>query len=67
MRKFVVSSESTKLPELLKICQRFCDAQWVADHRDDEQAARVLDQFKRTIEGELKLLDVRCENNCEPG
>jgi hypothetical protein len=55
MKKFVATTESTQLPELVEIRQRFCDEQWVADHLNDEQdAATVLDQFKRTIEGELK-------------
>jgi hypothetical protein len=53
MRKFVATTESTKLPELLEICQQFCEEQWVADHLDDE--------------GELKLLEIRCEDNCGPG
>ena len=61
MRKFIATSESVKLPDLLKLCQRFCDEQWVADHlADDLAAACVFDQFRRTIERELQLLEIRC-------
>ena len=61
MRKFVATTDSAKPPEFLELCQRFCDEQWVADHLDDEQAAAsVVDQFKRTIDGELALLEIRC-------
>ena len=61
MRKFIATTESVKLPDLRKLCQRFCDEQWVADHLEDELAAAcVFDQFRRTIESELQLLEGRC-------
>ena len=61
MRNFVARIESAKFPAFIELCQRFCYEQWVADHLDDEQAAQsVLDQFKRTIDRELALLEIRC-------
>ena len=61
MRTFVATTESKKLPGFLGLCQRFCDEQWVGDHLNAEQAAEsVLDQFKRMIDRELALLEIRC-------
>lgn len=39
---------------------RLCDEQWVGDHLNAEQAAEsVLVQFKRMIDRDLALLEIR--------
>jgi hypothetical protein len=60
-RRTAVDTESEKLTGFSTLCQRCCDDQWVGDHLSAEQAAEsVLDQFKRMIDRDLALLEIRC-------
>ena len=47
---------------LRSILEDFANGQWIPDHLDDKQrAAWVLDQFRRTVMGEVEMLAVGLE------
>ena len=58
---FKVSTEGQDRLGLVELCQRFTAEQWLPAHMlPHEAAARVLDQFKRAVVGELEMLQVEC-------
>ena len=59
--KFTSTTEGANRLGLQELLQRYADEQWVAVHLTPEHAAEsVLDCFKRTVAGELELLDLAC-------
>ena len=59
MLAFQINTEGTNRLALKELCQRFVDEAWIPAHLSKEQAEEfVLDCFKRTVEGELELLEV---------
>jgi hypothetical protein len=61
MRRFLVRTDGQNMLGLRELCQRYCDERWVAAHMTAEQAAEsLLDEFKRAVQQELKMLEVEC-------
>jgi hypothetical protein len=59
MPRFIVKTEGSNKLDLRKTCEEFVKDVWVPTHLTPEQAAAfVLDCFKRTVQSELKLLEV---------
>ena len=56
---------TTTGPDRLGLCQAlelFANEQWIPDYLDDEQRiAWLRDLFRRTLNGELKLLELRLD------
>lgn len=65
MLKFTATTEGQNRLGLRELLQHFADEQWVAAHLTEGQAAdAVLDTFKRTVAGELQLLELECREAC---
>ena len=61
LRTFTGTTEGPNRLGLRELLQRYADEQWVADHMTDEQdAGLVLDCFKRLVQQEQELLDLKC-------
>jgi hypothetical protein len=61
-KRFSVTNEGRNVLGLAELCERFANDQWIPAHTlPHEVEALVLDQFKRAVEAELKLLVVLCE------
>jgi hypothetical protein len=61
MRTFHATTAGQNRRRLCELLQTYADEQWVAAHMTPEQAAQsVLDAFKRTVAGELELLQLEC-------
>ena len=61
-KRFSVTTEGRSVLGLAALCERFANEQWIPEHYLPHEAeAFVLNQFQRTVEAELKLLVVRCE------
>jgi len=62
MRQIAVTTEGSDRLGLAELCERFANELWIPAHMLPHKVeAFVLEQFKRTVETELKLLVVRCE------
>ena len=63
MLNFQVTTAGRDSLGLRKLCEQFCNDQWIGDHLDPGQAAAVvLDQFRRAVAAELKLLEVTSQD-----
>ena len=60
--RYTVTTDGRNSLGLAELCQRFANELWIPAHYLPHEAeAFVLDQFMRTVEAELELLVVRCE------
>ncbi len=62
MTTFKATTEGSDKLGLRAILEHYANDQWMAVHYTDEQRVEiVLDQFKRQVQQELKLLDLKLE------
>lgn len=67
MRRFVVTSEGISRLGLAAVCEKFANDLWVPAHLTEDQAvAFALDQFRRTLAGELEMLNVTVAQSPKP-
>ncbi len=63
MTTFKATTEGTDKLGLRAVLKRYAKDQWLSVHYTDEQRVEImLDQFKRQVQQELKLLVLRLES-----
>ncbi len=63
MTTFKATTEGSDKLGLRAILEHYANDQWMAVHYTDEQRVEImLDQFKRQVQQELKLLDLKLES-----
>ncbi len=63
MTTFKATTEGTDKLGLRDVLERYANDQWLPDHYNEQQRVGiVLDQFKRQVQQELKLLVLRLES-----
>jgi hypothetical protein len=67
MRRFTVCTVGKNQLHLRALCEAFANDLWIPDHLTPEQASNfALDYFTRTIDSELKLLSISCDDTTGP-
>ncbi len=56
MTTFKTTTEGTDKLGLRAVLKRYANDQWLPDYYDKQRVGIVLDQFKRQVQQELKLL-----------
>ncbi len=64
MTTFKVTTEGSDKLGLRAVLERYANDQWMAAHYTDKQRIEImLDQFKRQVQQELKLLELKLESS----
>jgi len=64
--RFTVTTEGRNELDLRGLCDRLVNGLWIPDHLTADQAAEyAADYFRRTVLGELELLNVTTTEVCQ--